>query len=244
MSPKLAALVGCAAVAAACSGTPTGPSSAVSAARTARLSRTRFVAFGDSITSGEVTAPIGAGGYIGKLVVIPSVSYPSVLQAQLQASYPSQAPTISVNNQGKGGENIVDGVLRFDEAIAGTNATVALIQEGVNSIGYPGIEMATALTDEMVRQAKSRNMRVFVGSMLPSPLGRQRSQNATSLEAYNALLRSMCTQEGVSYVDLYNGMLPQVETLIGVDGLHPNEAGYRKIADIFFAAIRSELEEK
>jgi len=187
--------------------------------------------------------PIGAGGYIGKLVVIPSVSYPSVLQTQLQASYPSQAPAISVNNQGKGGENIVDGVLRFDEAMAGSNATVALIQEGVNSIGYPGIEMATALTGEMVRQAKSRGMKVFVGSMLPSPSGRQKSQNPASLEAYNALLRAMCAQEGVSYVDLYNGMLPQAETLVGVDGLHPNEAGYRRIAELFFAAIRSELQE-
>lgn len=235
--------VGCAAVAAACSGTPTAPS-AISSARIARLSRTRFVAFGDSITSGEVTVPIGAGGYIGKLVVIPSVSYPSVLQSQLQSSYPSQAASISVNNQGKGGENIVDGVLRFDDVMATSGATVALIQEGVNSIGYPGIEMATSLTDDMVRQAKSRGMRVFVGSMLPSPAGRQKSQNAASLEAYNALLRAMCAQEGVSYVDLYNGMLPQVETLIGVDGLHPNESGYRRIAELFFAAIKNELEER
>ena len=240
MSRKLAVLVGCVAVAAACSGTPTGPSGA----RTARLSRTRFVAFGDSITSGEITAPVGAGGYIGKLIVIPSVSYPSVLQTQLQASYPSQAASINVNNQGKGGENIVDGVLRFDEVLAAGDASVALIQEGVNSIGYPGIEMATSLTADMVHQAKNRGLKVFVGSMLPSPAGRQKSQNATALEAYNALLRAMCAQEGASYVDLYAGMLPQVEALIGVDGLHPNEAGYRRIAELFFTAIKSELEER
>lgn len=243
MSRTLAVVVGCAAVAAACSGTPTGPSSAVSAARIARLSRTRFVAFGDSITSGEVTTPIGADGFIGKLVVIPSVSYPSVLQTQLQFAYPSQASMINVNNQGKGGENIVDGVLRFDEVIGAAGAGVALIQEGVNSIGYPGIEMATALTDDMVRQAKSRGMKVFVGSMLPSPAGRAKSQNLASLDAYNALLRAMCAQEGISFVDLYNGMLPEAETLIGVDGLHPNESGYRRIAELFFAAIKSELQE-
>lgn len=244
MSRKLAVLAGCAAVAVACGGTPTGPSSAVNAARTARLSRTRFVAFGDSITSGEVTAPIGAGGYIGKLVVIPSIAYPSVLQTQLQASYPSQASSINVINQGKGGENIVDGVLRFEEVAAASGATVALIQEGVNSIGYPGITMAAELTDDMVRQAKSRDMIVFVGSMLPSPAGRQKSQNPDALEAYNALLRAMCAQEHVSYVDLYNGMMPQAETLIGVDGLHPTEAGYRRIAELFFASIKNALEEK
>jgi lysophospholipase L1-like esterase len=30
--------------------------------------------------------------------------------------------------------------------------------------------------------------------------------------------------------------------LIGPDGLHPTEAGYQKIADTFFAAIKSTLE--
>lgn len=243
MPNKLAVVAGCAALAVACSGSPTGPSGG-SSTRQPRLSRTRFLAFGDSLTSGEITVPLGGGGYIGKLVVIPSVSYPSVLQTQLQASYPSQAATINVDNQGKGGENIVDGVLRFDAVAATSGASVALIQEGVNSIGYPGIEMATSLTADMVHQAKSRNMIVFVGSMLPSLAGRQRSQNVTSLEAYNSLLRSMCAQEGVRYVDLYNGMLPQAETLIGVDGLHPTEAGYRRIAELFFAAIQQELQER
>ena len=125
MPSKLAVVAGCAALAVACNGSPTGPSGG-SVARQARLSRTRFVAFGDSITSGEITTPIGAGSYVGKLVVIPSVSYPSVLQTQLQASYPSQAATINVNNQGKGGENIVDGVLRFDEVAAMSGAGTAV----------------------------------------------------------------------------------------------------------------------
>jgi len=241
MSPRVAALVGCAAVALACGGSPTGPS--VSAGRTARLTRTRFVAFGDSLTLGEVTAPISSTG-VNKHVVVPAAAYPAVLQSQLQASYPSQASNISVLNQGKAGENIIDGVLRFDDVIEASRTDVLLYQEGINSLGNPGIEITTTLTRFMVQQAKDRDMRVFVGSMLPSPQGRQRSQNIARLEALNDLLRAMSVQEGVTYVDLYGGMLPQAEQLIGVDGLHPTEAGYRKIADIFFAAIRTELEER
>ena len=43
----------------------------------------------------------------------------------------------------------------------------------------------------------------------------------------------------MTYVDLYNPMLADAATLIGSDGLHPTEAGYRRIADLFFAAIRA-----
>ena len=93
----------------------------------------------------------------------------------------------------------------------------------------------------MVQVAKNGNARVFVGSMVPTLANRQRSQNASQLEAYDDVLKVMCTQEGVTYVDLYNGLMPQADQLIGVDGLHPNESGYRRIAELFFNAIKNEL---
>ncbi len=250
MSRKLAVLVGCAAMAVACGGSPTGPS--VSAARSARLSRTRFLAFGDSITLGEVTAPIanqrdagnGESGVIGKLVVVPSAAYPSVLLNNLQSSYPSQAGAITVTNQGKNGEWVYDGALRFPDVFASTRPEAVLIQEGLNDLGAEGPDKSAAVMRSIVQLAKNGNARVFVGSMVPTVPNRQRSQNTVWLESYNDLLRMMCAQEGVAYVDLYNGMMPQAEQLIGVDGLHPNEAGYRRIAELFFTAIKNELEQR
>lgn len=248
MSRKLAVLVGCAAVAVAC-GSPAGPS--VSASRTARLSRTRFLAFGDSLTSGEITAPITAsspienpGDHIGKLIVVPSASYPAVLLSDLQASYPSQAGAITVSNQGRAAERIFDGVIRFNEVFASARPEAVLLQEGLNDLGSAGPDIATGLMRSMVQAAKNGGARVFVGSMVPTLPNRQRSQNAVLLEAYNAVLKVMCAQEGVTYVDLYNGMMPQADQLIGVDGLHPNEAGYRRIAELFFRAIQNELEQR
>jgi len=95
----------------------------------------------------------------------------------------------------------------------------------------------------MVQTAKNGGARVFVGSMIPQVAGRPRATTpASELLAYNNTLQIMSTQEGVTYVDLYSPMLPDAATLIGSDGLHPAESGYRKIADLFFAAIRTALE--
>ena len=180
MFRTLPVLIGCAVLAVACSG-PTGPTGA---GRIARLSRTRFVAFGDSLTAGEVTAAVGAGdGTIAKHVIVPAASYPTQLHALLDARYPSQASEISVANAGVGGESIFRGVLRFEEALSANSAHVVIIMHGLNNLGVDGVDVPTILMRDMVRTARERNVSVFVASMLPTIAGRQRSQNAALLEA-------------------------------------------------------------
>jgi lysophospholipase L1-like esterase len=230
-----AALV-CAAVQVACGAGPTEPSGPP------RLSRTRFLAFGDSITAGEVTTPVALTAGITKHVIVPSASYPSVLQGQLQSTYAAQSSAIEIINQGKPGEFILDGRLRFEEVFPQSAAQVVLLMEGVVGLDFVGPDTSTEVMRDMVKRARSVGARVFVGSMIPSPLGRPRSVPAERLTTYNARLRTMCTEEGVTYVDVYTGLLQDVATLIGSDGLHPTEAGYRRIAESFFAAIQRELQ--
>ncbi|HYE88863.1 MAG TPA: SGNH/GDSL hydrolase family protein, partial [Vicinamibacterales bacterium] len=191
----------------------------------------------------EVTTPVGASGGFSKQVIVPSASYPSVLHAQLVSRYTAQASAISVTNQGRGSEFILEGRLRFEQVFTPGSADVVLLMEGVVGLDFVGPDTSTAVMRDMVRRAKDGNARVFVGSMIPSVPGRSRSVNAAALVAYNNVLQIMSTQEGVTFVDLYNPMLSDAATLIGTDGLHPTEAGYRRIADLFFAAIRSTLEE-
>jgi lysophospholipase L1-like esterase len=45
-------------------------------------------------------------------------------------------------------------------------------------------------------------------------------------------------------VDFYAGMLDEVQRYMGIDGLHPNEAGYQRMAELVFAAIQADLEQK
>lgn len=217
--------------------TPTAPTPAP------RLSHTRFLAFGDSFTAGEVTTPGAGAATIGKLIIVPSASYPTVLQSRLQATYTTQVTTISVTNAGEPSERILDGLKRFPGAYDGTRPDVVLIMEGVNGLPQVGPDISTGVMRIMVQYAKAGNSRVFVGSMIPQVAGRPRGTTPVSeLLNYNTTLQLMSQQEGVTYVDLYNAMLPDAASLIGSDGLHPNEAGYRRIAELFFSAIRSALE--
>ena len=230
----------CTAVA-GCAGSngPTGPTPGV-------LSRTRFMAFGDSFTAGEVTSPIAqAPGLAHRLVVLPSASYPSVLQGQLQAAYPAQASSIAVVNAGEPGERILDGVQRFPSAFDANRPEVVLLMEGANGLPGVGPDISASLMRIMVLGARNGRARAFVGSMIPQVPGRPRATTPTfELLNYNRTLQQMSIEEGATFVDLYNAMLPEAVTLIGSDGLHPTEAGYRRIADLFFAAIKASLEER
>ena len=235
-------VVACSLVAACGGGKgPTGPTP-----KTPRISRTRFLAFGDSFTAGEVTNPIATTpSLISKLIVVASASYPTQLQTQLRSAYLSQSTSIVVNNGGEASERILDGVNRFPGVFDMYRPEVTLLMEGVNGVPQVGPDISTGVMRIMVQYAKTNGSRVFVGSMVPQIAGRPRGTTPPSeLLAYNNVLQIMSTQEGITYVDLYNPMLADVNALIGSDGLHPTEAGYRKISDLFFAAIKSALEEQ
>jgi lysophospholipase L1-like esterase len=220
------AVVAGTALAVACGGSPTAPSDGARAA--ARLTRTRFMAFGDSLVVGDPAAP--------------QASWPVVLQARLRSQFPSQASSITVTNAGVGGERLTAGVLRFEEAFDAARPEAVLLMEGVNDLLSLGPETSTTLLQFMTQQAMSRNARVFVASMLPTVAVRRLSQPVPNLELLNGRIEQMCRQQGAIYVDLYNQLLPEAEAIIGSDGLHPTESGYRRIADVFLSAIRGALE--
>ena len=241
MRQSLLVFFTCATVVAGCGGSPTGPTDPP---RAPTISRTRFLAFGDSFTAGEVTNPtMVMPGSITRLIVVPTASYPTVLQSQLRSTYTSQASTISVTNAGEPSERILDGAQRFPGTYDAARPEVVLLMEGVNGLPLVGPDTSTGVMRTMVHHAKAGGSRVFVGSMIPQVAGRPRGNTPISeLTAYNATLRLMSQQEGVVFVDLYTAMLAEAATLIGSDGLHPTETGYRRMAELFFAAIRTDLE--
>jgi lysophospholipase L1-like esterase len=221
----------------------------VTVSKLATLSRTKYLAFGDSITAGEITFPIGSlshgAGTVTKQVVVPSASYPAILLRTLQGRYSTQAGSIVVANYGLGGEKTVNARARFFDALNIVRPEVVLLWHGHNDIpgGLDGAASSAASEMRiMAAEARLRGMRVFIATMLPPRPGGNRTISQLYIDDYNNRMRALAASEGAVLVDIYAALLPDVTRYIGVDGLHPNEAGYVKIADIFFQAIQSNFE--
>src|SRR5687767_3844995 len=89
------------------------------------IAKTKFTAFGDSITDGKVS-------------LVPLISlagpdtYPFKLEQMLQQRYPSQ--TLLVVNQGVSGDDTRDGVRRLPSVLDSDRPEVLLLLMGVNTI--------------------------------------------------------------------------------------------------------------
>ena len=219
----------------------------VTITRAPQLQRARLMAFGDSITAGEVTFPgsTALGLKIGKQVVVPEAAYPTVLQRLLRSRYSFQAETLIVANQGLGGEKAANARARFFTAMDSVRPDVLLLWHGHNDIpgGLDGFASAAAGELRiMAGEAARRGVRVFIATPLPGRPGGNRTIGTVFLLDYANRMRDIAAREGAVLVDMYNLLLPDVNRYIGVDGLHPNEAGYARIAELWFNAIRDNLE--
>jgi len=222
----------------------------VTVSKTPQLTATKFLAFGDSITAGEVSFPIAGvsrqGGFPNSVLrVVPSASYPTVLQSLMTARYTAQAASIAVVNEGRSGERALDSTTqsRFAQAVSANRPNVVLIMHGYNDIENPGVLTATTTAIAvMAQEARNRGARVFIANLAPPRPGGSNARPSSSVIGFNDRLLPVIRGEGATLVDVYGALLPGVNTYIGVDGLHPNEAGYRKIAETFLATIQATLE--
>jgi lysophospholipase L1-like esterase len=209
------------------------------------LSRTRFLAFGDSITAGEVTIPGFTGfGTSTKQVIVPGASYPSVLDRTLKGRYPSQAGEIGVANHGVGGEKAIEARNRYFFALNSFQPHAVLLMTGYNDIPLGADGAASSAANELrilAAEARLRGMRVFIATLAPPGNGNKAIPQFL-VDDFNGRIRNLTHTEGAVLVDVYAGLLTDVRRYIGVDGLHPTEAGYAKIADLFFQAIQNQFE--
>lgn len=204
-----------------------------------RLRLTRILAFGDSITSGEVVKP----GTEDAETMRAMEPYPAVLQRLMNARYAPQS--IVITNAGKGGELAVEALPRFGGELRLTNPEAVIILEGMNDL-YKGtlpdnLENALRGVGTLAAEARNRGVRVYIATLTPTRPGR-RYIPIGIVQAANARLRDGARGEGAQLIDIFTPLLADLNNNIGSDGLHPTELGYRRIAEAVFEALRSDLE--
>jgi lysophospholipase L1-like esterase len=220
---------------------------------------TKFMAFGDSITAGEVNDDTGSCvahdpfttqslPWPRPFRVQPDIAYPKDLERLLVARYTTQTPVVV--NEGLGADSTSDGVPRFASALRADNPQVVLILQGVIDIAEHGFRAAPIVSFNLnadIEEARRRGVQaVFLSTLLPTraPEGLFRGCYATipEIEAVNTEIRQLAARDGVTLVDSYAAFSGRVSSLIGSDGLHPTAEGMQVIADTFFEAIKEKIE--
>ncbi len=207
--------------------------------RNPQLLSTQFLAFGDSLTAGEVSSPVST-------VLDVTASYPVKLQQMLAAQYPTQ--TIEVINAGVPGERTNNGASRIGLEIGAARPEVVLIMEGTNDAlrATFSLSATTQALDSMIRDALSWGSDAMIATVPPvRPPGRRDGEQ--NIPFVNDAIRSLAISNGIKLVDVFAALssgtcgganLP----CIGIDNLHPTVMGYEVVAAAFADAIIEEYD--
>jgi lysophospholipase L1-like esterase len=203
-----------------------------------RLGITRILAFGDSLTAGTTSAPLP--GVHALDAGLPQ-SYVFKLQTLLTQRYSAQ--TVQVFNEGRAGNRAAQDQSRLIDAIRASNPEALLLLEGANDLNQVGTRDAIAPTigalEVLIGEGVSRGVRVFIGTLPPQRPG-GKSAAAGFITDFNDQLRRMAPDEGATLVDLFRSMSLSD---IGEDGLHPTEAGYQHMAEVWLEALKAAYEQ-
>ena len=177
-------------------------------------------AFGDSITAGwwvyarNGNGCVGCGGY----------------EPALQSLLKSAGRDAVVKNWGKGSETTDHGASRIDDVIAHDKPRYMLLMEGTNDLLYLSPDTVRKNMAYMVDLSLARGVTPILGTITPD------SRGGKPISQTNALLRELATQKKIALADLYAAVKDSWSSLTA-DGLHPNSAGYSKIAQVWTSAM-------
>jgi lysophospholipase L1-like esterase len=187
-----------------------------------------YMGFGDSITVGELSSD-GQG-------------YRPRLESRL-AAYLGRAEVL---NEGVSATRSLAGANRIADSLRRQRPAFTLIHYGTNDWNeqrcrsdFPCYTIDSLRT--MVREAKAQGSLPVLATIIPSNTGFNAFvplERNEWLELMNALIRELANQEGVVLADMWQAFfrVPEIGGLFS-DHVHPNDAGYRIMADTFFDAI-------
>lgn len=170
-------------------------------------------------------------GYFKTPVVNTLAAYPHVVLQKIKAVYPLAVVNTIVTSIG--GENSVRGASRFDDEVLIHNPDLLFIDYALNDRSV-GLEKSYTAWDEMIKKAKSKNIKVILLS--PSPDQREEYENLDNqLKQHTNQIIQLAKENEVGFVDtfkafefLYSDRSQLVKYMSQVN--HPNEKGHELIA--------------
>lgn len=176
-----------------------------------------IVAFGDSITAGFAVRR----------------GFPSFWKEMLQKKYPEAK--IEMINSGTSGDTTMDGLARLDWSVLSYEPDLVTINFGINDcvlgLGLEEFEMNFVEMVRRIRAGPGSEVLLLSSQPLETP-----PYDRLVLDYYQAIER-VAREMDVGFVDVYGAWMERVRKgtplgsliLPGLD--HPNEAGYRIIAE-------------
>jgi lysophospholipase L1-like esterase len=168
-------------------------------------------------------------------------SYPFKLQQLMAARYATQA--FVMENEGKSNETAAEGVTRLPAVLKANNPDVVILLHGVNDVtflGQSGVSRVAGYLDTMAKEARFAGARVILCTLPPQRAGGFRAGDPAVIANYNQWVRDIARGEGAFVADFARELGDL--NLIGIDGVHPTEAGYARMAQILLDVIRSQFE--
>jgi lysophospholipase L1-like esterase len=198
-----------------------------------RITYTKYLAFGDSLTEGLLKGIMN--GDVDPKTPGPPSGYPFKLLSLLSAKYVEQ--TIVMYDGGLAGrlarDDAEEGRLAFVLAQLPQTPEVMILMHGVNDL-IDGRSIASTIehVQDLVDQAHARGMLVLLSTLPPERDGGIKGVGNALVNTYNNALKTQVS--GATLIDVNPAVTP---AMIGPDGLHLLEIGNAALAAAYFARI-------
>lgn len=180
--------------------------------------RPRVVALGDSLTAG--------------LGLPPERAWPALVQQRIDAA----GLDVEMVNAGVSGDTTAGGLRRLDWALDG-DVRVLVLELGANDglRGLPVDQMRENLSS-MIATAKQRNIQVLLcGMEAPPNFGPQYTRE------FREAFRTLADEHEVAFLPFFLDGVAGNAALNQADGIHPNEEGTRRVADLVWNVLQPML---
>ena len=149
-------------------------------------------------------------------------------------------------NRGIGGQTTPQMLLRFRQDVIDLQPELVVILAGTNDIAgntpLKDLETVAGHLFSMAELARAHDIKVILCSVVPAaeyPWRKGKSPD-TKIPQLNKMIQDYCDENNAHYLDYFSAMTDGKNGLIesyGYDGVHPDEDGYKVMAELVENAI-------